>query len=41
MTVVADQVKAAIMKTQLESRGFLVIEVAMVPFAKAAPSIAV
>ncbi len=37
MTVVANEAKAAAMKDQLENRGFLVIEVAITPFAKAVP----
>jgi N-dimethylarginine dimethylaminohydrolase len=39
MTVVADEARATAMKGQLENRGFLVIEIAIAPFAKAVPSI--
>jgi hypothetical protein len=35
MVVVPDRAKAAEMKDQLENRGFLVIEIATAPFAKA------
>jgi hypothetical protein len=39
MTVVANEVKAAAMKDQLELRGFCVIEIVIAPFAKVIPAI--
>jgi hypothetical protein len=35
VVVVPDQAKAAEIKDQLENRGFLVVEIATAPFAKA------
>ncbi len=39
MTVVANEVKAAAMKDDLEDRGFRVIDVVTSPFAKVIPAI--
>ena len=36
MTVVSDEAKAAAMKDQLETLGFLVIEIVTAPFARGA-----
>jgi hypothetical protein len=39
MTVVADQVKAAAMKDQLEHRGYLVLKIVTATFPKTIPAI--
>jgi hypothetical protein len=37
MAVVADQARAALMRAQLERRGYLIVDIVIATFAKAAP----